>query len=548
MAAQIEKTNHRTLDNLLLVAPKALLFKVLLFGLLLEASGLALPLIGQRLIDSTLHTNQRENLTYLSAALLFLAMLEATIAFSFFRKVHTLSFFIDRHVSEPIVSKIFSLPLNYFESQSKGALISKIRDISIVRDFFSAVTLLAVVDALFVIVIMGVLLSYSSGLGFLMLLSIPCFVGLAAVLSPSIKSEYDKLKRSSESFDTAFAEGLTGFKSLKYLRHEAFWTQLVMSAHQRFINQAYRAKRLAAIEESGLRFVNRIFTALVLIVATIKMNAGELSPGQLFAAFFLATRILTPCTRLFQLGANAVRLRITRQSLEVLLEAPEESIRADSSSMLQIVDIEAKSLSFTYLGHARPCLSDISLKLQAGELCGIVGPSGAGKSTFAHLLQRHFDAPHGHLLVNNKDISEFSISQLRHSILLLHHEPMIFKGTLRENVTFFDPNISYEKLRQACQSSELDLIIKDLPAGLDTAIEESGSSFSTGQKQRIGIARALYLDPSVLILDEATNALDAETEQLVLDNIRNLYTTRILIVITHRPHILTHATTILQLN
>jgi ABC-type multidrug transport system fused ATPase/permease subunit len=196
-------------------------------------------------------------------------------------------------------------------------------------------------------------------------------------------------------------------------------------------------------------------------------------------------------------------------------------------------EIEFKSIAFGY-DPAQPILTDVNLKIEAGQFVGIVGPTGGGKSTIVSLIPRFYDVQSGAVLIDGHDVREYKIKHLRDQIGYVLQDTILFRGTIAENIAFGKPGATKEEIITAAKLANADEFISRMPLGYDTLVGERGSTLSGGQRQRIGIARVMVRNSPILLLDEPTAALDSESEKLVIDALEKLMKGRTVIAIAHR--------------
>ena len=258
--------------------------------------------------------------------------------------------------------------------------------------------------------------------------------------------------------------------------------------------------------------------------------------GELVAFNMLANQVSGPVLRLVQVWQDFHQVRLSVERLGDILNTPVEAQSGGAEQNLPPLQgaIEFERVTFRYGLNTQPVLRDVSLKIGAGQVVGIVGPSGSGKSTIAKLAQRLYLPEAGRVLVDGVDTAVLDPSWLRRQIGVVLQENVLFNRSVRENIALADPALPMEKVVEAAKLAGAHEFICRMPQGYDTVIGERGVSLSGGQRQRIAIARALVGDPRILIFDEATSALDYESESIIQANMRDIVRGRTVLIIAHR--------------
>jgi ATP-binding cassette, subfamily B, bacterial HlyB/CyaB len=263
---------------------------------------------------------------------------------------------------------------------------------------------------------------------------------------------------------------------------------------------------------------------------------GGLSVGELVAFNILAGRVGGPILRMAQLWQDFHQARLSVARLGDILNTPAEPTYNPGRTALPTIrgDVELEHVSFRYRVDGPQTLHDVSLKVPAGQMVGIVGASGSGKSTLAKLIQRLYVPESGRVLVDGVDLAMVDTAWLRRQIGVMLQESVLFNRSVRENIALANPGLPGEQIVAAAQLAGAHDFILELPEGYDTVVGERGGNLSGGQRQRIAIARAMVTDPRILIFDEATSALDYESERIIQDNMRLIANGRTVFIIAHR--------------
>ena len=284
-------------------------------------------------------------------------------------------------------------------------------------------------------------------------------------------------------------------------------------------------------------------------VGTWQLQQGRLTLGGLLVFLTYLGSLYSPIRGLSRLGTSIFAASAgAERIIELLDEQPSVEDRTDARLFGGVRGaVEFDHVSFRYLERDQDALSDVSFRLEPGETVALVGRSGAGKSTLAKLLLRFYDPAEGAIRLDGVDLRDVRLESLRSNIALLLQETLVFEGTIYDNIAYGRPGAVEEQIEQAARDADAHDFICSLPDGYDTLIGERGQHLSGGQRQRIAIARAMIRDAPVLVLDEPTTGLDAESAERILEPLLRLMRNRTTIVITHNLLTVRHATTVLVL-
>ncbi|MEY2983843.1 MAG: hypothetical protein RLZZ568_460 [Cyanobacteriota bacterium] len=429
-----------------------------------------------------------------------------------------------------------SLDLSYFEARSTGGLMAILNDdINQLERFLDvgANEILQVLTT--VVVIGGAFFVLTPDIAWMAVLPMP-FVLLGSVYFQSLlTSRYAAVREKVSNLNSRLANNLSGMMTIK-----SFATELEEVEHLRQDSNAYRHSNQQAIAMSAafvplIRVI--IFTGFVAILyfGGLTVVQGNLAVGSYSMLVFLTQRLLWPLTGLGKTLDLYQRAMASTKRVMTLLDTPIQSHPGELSLTPQAVkgELVIDHLHFAYPDRP-PVLKDICLTIPAGQTIGIVGSTGSGKSTLVKLLLRLYEWESGKVLLDGVDIRRYFLGDLRRSIGLVSQDVFLFHGTVRENIAYGSPDAPFAEIEQAAILAEAQAFIEQLPDGYDTLIGERGQKLSGGQRQRLAIARAILKNPPILILDEATSAVDNETEAAIVRSLEKISQNRTTIAIAHR--------------
>ena len=409
------------------------------------------------------------------------------------------------------------------------------RELETIRSFLTGQGLTALIDLVFTLVFIGVMLIYSVKLTLVVLVSIPVYVLIAALLRPVLREQInEKFNRGARS-QQFLVELIVGAQTLKAASVEpmmqAQWEERLAS----YVSKSFDAGVTGALGQNMIQYVSKVTTALILFVGAQAVIEGSMSVGELIAFNMIASQVVQPILRLSQLWQDFQQVQVSVARLGDILNSPPEPV---PQNLLTLPPprgaIAFRNVTMRYRPEAPDALRNVTLSIEAGEVIGVVGHSGSGKSTLTKLIQRLYSPQLGQVMLDGVDVAQLDPGWLRRQIGVVLQENLLFNRTIHENIALGDPAMPRVLVMQAAKLAGADEFIAGLPQGYDTMIEERGANLSGGQRQRIAIARALATNPRILILDEATSALDYDSERIIQENMRAIVRGRTVIIIAHR--------------
>lgn len=442
------------------------------------------------------------------------------------------------------------LDMNYFHEQSTGKLMSILNDdINQLERFLDqgANDLIQVLTT--AIVISGMFLYFAPGVAWMAMLPVPFVLWGSFKFQDLLASRYSDVREKVGDLNGQLSNNLSGIATIK-----SFTTQDYERDRIRGVSESYRQANRRAISMSSAfsplirMFIVVGFTATLIYGGKLAIS-GELDVGIYSVLVFLTQRLLWPLTRLgktFNLYQRA--MASTRRVLD-LLETPVTIVSGETPLDITQVEgeIEFAGVNFAYPGRSA-LLHDFDFRVAPGTTVGIVGATGSGKTTLINLLLRFYEAQQGAITLDGHAITELKTDDVRRAIGLVSQSVFLFHGTVHDNIAYGTPGATREQVREVARLSEALDFIEALPRGFDTLVGERGQTLSGGQRQRLSIARALLKDPPILILDEATSAVDNETEAALQRSLDILGASRTMIVIAHRLSTVRHADEIVVLH
>lgn len=456
---------------------------------------------------------------------------------------------VTKKYSKLLYNKILQLPIGYFTEQRKGDILSRSsNDISELENSVIGALDGMIKEPLNIIGIVIVLFIISVKLTLFVFVLLPLAGLIVGRIGNSLKKHTNKAQIKWGEIMTQMEETLTGLRIIKAFNAEAkvkkgFFGLVdeIFLIKNKILNKRDLASPLS--ESLGV-----IILCCVLWFGGKLVLSGEILSGSSFIGYVaLFSQIINPSKALSQAVYNVNRGNATLDRLNEILEAPivvEE--KKDPIELKGFNDsIEFKNVIFSY--QDATILDQINLTIQKGKTIALVGSSGAGKSTLADLVPRFHDVSEGDLLIDGKNIKDYSLNSLRQQISIVTQEPILFNDTIAANIALGKPDATEAEIIEAAKIANAYDFITNKEDGFDTVIGDRGSKLSGGERQRLTIARAVLKNPPILILDEATSALDTESEKLVQDAINNMMQNRTSIVIAHRLSTIRHADEIIVL-
>jgi subfamily B ATP-binding cassette protein MsbA len=450
---------------------------------------------------------------------------------------------------DDLYEAILRRSVSFFQKHATGTILSTlINDVERVQYAMSSVLAEFLQQFFTFLATIFVVIVYGGSLAWVLLIFVPVVIGSARRIGRDVRKTTRKGQDKLAEIQNILHETITGNRIVKAFSMELWEMLRFRKAAQRLFRANLKSVRAQAISSPLMDSIGAVAIALLLYVGRTQIQRGFMSEGGFFVFIFAVFKLYDPVRKFALFYNNFQQASGSSSSIFAFLDAKDDVRERTRPYTLKGFreSIRLENVGFAYSDDEgeKQVLHDINLEITRGDVIALVGPSGAGKSTLVNLIPRFFDVTSGKILVDGQDVRDVSLLSLRAQIGNVTQETILFNDTVRNNIAYGQPDVSFEKVEAAARAALAHDFILNLPDGYNTIIGEKGFRLSGGERQRLAIARAILKNAPVLILDEATSALDTESESLVQIALANLMTGRTVVVIAHRLSTVRRATRI----
>lgn len=446
-----------------------------------------------------------------------------------------------------VFDKLMDLPIGYFDVHQTGDIISRISyDIDTVNTSLSNDVIQLLTSLITVVGAFIMMLAISPILVLVFVVTVPLSICLTKYITGKTRPLF-RLRSSKLGELNGFVEEMvSGQKTLKAYRREEYTVKKFDAKNQEAVEAYYRADYYGSITGPTVNFVNNLSLSFISVFGALLYLAGSMSIGNISSFVLYSRKFSGPINETANIFSELQSaLAAAERVFRLMDELPEG---ADSDNAVELSEVkgtvELSQVEFAYES-GKPILKNLSLKAKPGQLVAVVGETGAGKTTLINLLMRFYDASKGSIMVDGKEIQNTTRASLRSSYAMVLQDTWLFYGTIYENLAYGKENATRKEIEEAAKAAHIHSFIKKLPQGYDTILSDEGTNISKGQKQLLTIARAMLLDASMLILDEATSNVDTRTEIRIQKAMSKLMEGKTCFVIAHRLSTIRNADCIL---
>jgi subfamily B ATP-binding cassette protein HlyB/CyaB len=510
---------------------------VITASLFIQLFGLVTPLFIQVIIDKVLAHHALTTLQVVAGAFMGILIFDTIMNLMRNYLLYHTANKVDASLGAKVYRHLLSLPFRYFEIRKVGNIIARVRELENLRQFMTNISLTVLLDTVFSVVFIAIMALYSVYLTLIVMTFVLAIAVISFVATPMIKRRLEEKFQRGAANQSFLVESITGIQTVKSLAIEGKMIKDWEKSLGEYIMSAFRLSNLGNVAVTSSQALQKIMTLAVIYFGVSLVFDQSMSVGQLIAFQMFASQLSGPILRLVHMWQDFQQAKLSLERIGDIINTPPEVVGGAVTVKELKGEIIANDVSFRYAPESPLVLSDVSFEIAAGMMVGIVGRSGSGKSTIAKLIQRLYLPVEGTMVVDGIDIRHMDPLFLRYRTGIVLQECFLFSGTIRDNIAMAAPDANMERIMQVSRIAGAHDFISEMPLGYDTYVEERGSSLSGGQKQRIAIARALIMNPNILIFDEATSSLDYESERVIQQNLNLIREGRTVIFIAHRPSV-----------
>ncbi|QEY64370.1 type I secretion system permease/ATPase [Metapseudomonas lalkuanensis] len=445
----------------------------------------------------------------------------------------------DLIISATLFERIVGMAMKY-RPMRVGSFAQNIHEFQTLRDFLASLTLTSVIDLPFTLLILLVIGLLGGHLVWVPVLAFPLAMGISWLLQKPLVATMDRTMALAAERQSSLIETLGGLDAVKVNNAESdrqyLWEQTIGTLGRLEL----RVKMLSSLAMNLTLMIQQLAGVVMIVAGVYLIMAGDLSMGGLIACYMLNGRALGPLTQLSGLLTRYQQARLTMKSVDHMMDLPQERQEGEQPLVRTKLQgsLELRQINFTYPHQQTPALSEVNLIVRPGEKIGIIGRSGSGKSSLAKLIVGLYQADSGSLLVDGTDIRQLDVSELRHNVGYVPQDIQLFSGTLRDNLMSGARYVEDELVLQAAELSGVHEFARLHPQGYELQVGERGQNLSGGQRQNVALARALLLDPPILLLDEPTSSMDNPGEERLKERLTGMIGNKTLLLVTHRASML----------
>jgi ATP-binding cassette subfamily B protein RaxB len=512
---------------------KKSLFLLLLLSLVIEIFVLLNPLFLQYITDNVANTHSFNNLYVIAGGFILLTFCHTTIEFMRSHFVVFMKNHLSEYFSSSIMNHLLSVPFNYFECRHKGDILSRFHSIHDIQTAVTTESINALLDGLVILLSVFIMFFYNLQLTFFVLLSLVLYLGIRMLCYRHHKNQTQKSISEQAALSSKFLEILHNILPIKLYGKEKTMYRVWKNSLIQVMNAEVQIARVQIMYTTSTLFLFNIEHIMVAVLGSVLVLHNQFSAGMFIAFLAYRQTLVTKSTSFIQKFFDYKLISVQLERISDLLLQPSEKVEGRITIQKNIRgSIKARNLGFQYPGSSNWVLRNLTFDIQQGEKIAITGPSGIGKTTLLKIMLGLIKPTEGEIWVDDVSLNLLGLQQYRAICACVLQDNGLISGTILDNIVFLDTRIDLDKVYEVAEMAQIHQDVLKMKMNYETLIGEMGAALSGGQKQRILIARALYRNPKILFLDEATSHLDLDAEVKINQALRTLNITQI--IIAHR--------------
>jgi ATP-binding cassette subfamily C protein LapB len=519
-------------------ANRSTYWKVALAAVFINIFGLLTSLFTMTVYDRVVPNNATSSLVALTLGLAIV------IIFDFILKMLRAYFVdhagaqIDRDIGEAVFERLLAMRLE-LKKGSTGALAGMMRELEALRDFFASATLTAIVDVPFILITLVLVAIIGGKVVFVPAIMVPLVIMVGWLTHPALERLSARTMGEGLQKQSVLVEAIGGLETVKTSGAAPLLSRRWLKAVQQHSDSSLRQRLVSTIGVTFATSAGTISYAGVVILGVGLIAERELTMGGLIACSILAGRAIAPLAQISQLLSRLTSTRTAYRQINEMMKMPSEGPEGEALKLSAVEGkIEFRNVGFKYPGAPERAIDGLSFIVEPGEHVALLGRVGSGKSTIARLILALYPPEEGLIMVDGTDVRQLDPASLRTNVGAAMQESVLLTGSVRENIALGRPGIGDEEMVRAAQISGTHEFMGQIANGYDLRLADRGEGLSGGQRQSIAIARALAGRPPIMLMDEPSSAMDAQTEGALIQRLREELKGRTLILITHRPPLL----------
>jgi ATP-binding cassette subfamily B protein len=520
-----------------LIPDKNLFISSLFLGTIIALLGLATAVFTEQLVDEILP--ERDFSLLLKGVCSWGILLLLANLFTYFRQLLMFrqSFEFNQRVIQYFLGKLIHLPKSFFDSKKQGDMIARMNDSEKIQSAIQYVLGQATIDTLLLIISFSFLFYYNLQTALFAAAILPLLIILISIYLRSIKFKQKEVMVNYAINESNYIETTNGINTIKSFQKEEYFRTKAQTIYKKYQVSIFSFRRFTSGFDLSIDSINSICLILTIAYSSFLYFEDKIELGELIASLTIVNILIGSAENLVLANINIQGAKVALERMFEFTEEEHEDSKSSHQEALEFRELHISNLNFAYSGQGQ-LLNDISFTVGKGEIISILGENGCGKSSLMQIIQKFYSNYSGEIKVNGKDLQHLSTNQWRNALGIVPQNIKIFNGNILDNICLQDGEEEEDKIVSFCKEIGVDQYFSNLHHSYYTLVGEEGINLSGGEKQLLALTRALYRNPQILILDEVTSAMDRNTENFVLDLLKNLNGNTTILFITHRLHIL----------